>query len=569
MNLNNFEDFVSETILERGLDYYHDLAVEDLQGMENGQWFAIVEGTQDYQVDVRLDETDEILEYRCTCPYKGEICKHVVAVLYEILDVSEEDEKNTASANANWKQLIQKIPDKDLRTFVTEYAAKDRTFRNHLSIKFSDLTGGDKREKYRELVSDIFTTSQDDEFGFVFDLYELINKINTLFSKAEEYLKNNNPEEAFAIASAIAPECINTMDMVDDSNGDLGEAIDHSFNIADKILQTNAPTELKEEVFDWLLAQARNPDYDDYGCADYLEYLIVEHANSPGSIGKVLEFIDDQLANIMGGNNLLGNIRKSRYLQFKIDLLIQSGEQEKADQIINDNLHLSDLRQIMVDRHLKKGNLQKAIEMIKEGLEIAEKEDLPGVVINWKEQLLNIYQKQKDMANIRKWSLDLFFNSRREPMKYYKIYKNTFNAKEWTNERNRIVQQLLEEKKAPPRYGSYGYIPLTEVYIEEKMWDELFRWIKASPNIRMLNEYLPYLKNDYASELLPLYRKAIIREAEKASNRNEYKALTYYIKKMEDIPGGKGQGPELAKELLRKHSNRPAMKDEFRKAGYK
>ncbi|MFO7822129.1 MAG: hypothetical protein R6V56_08785 [Lentisphaeria bacterium] len=222
----------------------------------------------------------------------------------------------------------------------------------------------------------------------------------------------------------------------------------------------------------------------------------------------------------------------------------------------------------MVDRHLKKGNLQKAIEMIKEGVEIAEKEDLPGVVINWKEQLLNIYQKQKDTTNIRKWALDLFFNSRREPMKYYKIYKNTFNAKEWTNERNRIVQQLLEQEKAPPRFGSYGYTPLTEVYIEEKMWDELFRWVKTSPNIRMLNEYLPYLKNDYASELLPLYRKAIIREAEKASKRNEYKTLTYYIKKMEDIPGGEDQAPELARELINKHSNRPAMKDELRKAGY-
>jgi len=568
MNLNNFEDYVSETIIERGLDYYHDLAVEDLQGMENGQWFAIVEGTQDYQVDVRLDETDEILKYRCTCPYKGEICKHVVAVLYEIREVSEENERNNASANTEWKKLIQEVPEKDLRAFLTEYAAKDRTFRNYLSIRFSDYTDGDIREKYQELVSHIFKTSQDDDFGFVLDLSELIDKINPLFSKAEEYLKNNNPEAAFAIASAIAPECINIMDFVDDSNGELAEAIDHSFNITDKILKSGAPAVLKREVFDWLLSQARNRDYDDYGCADYLEPLIVEHASSSGSIEKVLEFIDDKLSNIKEHNALLVNIRKSRYLQFKVDLLIESGEQEKADQIINDNLHLSDLRQIVVDRQRKKGNVEQTIGLIKEGLEIAEREDLPGVVINWKEQLLNIYQEQKDTANIRKWALDLFFDSHREPMKYYKIYKNTFNSEEWINERNRIVQQLLEEEKAPPRFGSYGYTSLTRVYIEEKMWDELFRWVKASPNIRMLNEYLLYLKNDYASELLPLYRKAIIMEAEKASKRNEYKALTYYLKKMEDIPGGKGQVPELARELLRKHSNRPAMKDEFKKAGY-
>jgi hypothetical protein len=40
MNLKTFENKISDTILQRGKSYYEDGAVANLQGMENGQWFA-------------------------------------------------------------------------------------------------------------------------------------------------------------------------------------------------------------------------------------------------------------------------------------------------------------------------------------------------------------------------------------------------------------------------------------------------------------------------------------------------------------------------------------------------
>ena len=86
MNLNNFQDYVSAAVLESGMDSYINHAVADLQGFENGQFFAIVEDTKDYQVDIKLDDTKTILDYRCNCPNKRKICKHIVAVLYDILD---------------------------------------------------------------------------------------------------------------------------------------------------------------------------------------------------------------------------------------------------------------------------------------------------------------------------------------------------------------------------------------------------------------------------------------------------------------------------------------------------
>ncbi len=72
MYLKNFENSISEVVLKRGQNYYKYGAVTDLQEMDNGQWFAIVEGNDDYEVDIRLGKNDAVLKYACNCPFEGE-----------------------------------------------------------------------------------------------------------------------------------------------------------------------------------------------------------------------------------------------------------------------------------------------------------------------------------------------------------------------------------------------------------------------------------------------------------------------------------------------------------------
>ena len=82
MNLNNFEDNISSVIFKRGEDYYLDNAVADLQDMENGQWFAIVEGSYDYEVDIRLDSNGNI---RPSKPETRQSSKHIDAAISQIM----------------------------------------------------------------------------------------------------------------------------------------------------------------------------------------------------------------------------------------------------------------------------------------------------------------------------------------------------------------------------------------------------------------------------------------------------------------------------------------------------
>ncbi|MBL7813595.1 MAG: DEAD/DEAH box helicase [Saprospiraceae bacterium] len=83
-SIHTFEKYVNKTILERGVKYYKRGLVYDLTDHKDGYWTAGVEGSyDDYEVEIKLDD-DIVKEWNCDCPYDGDVCKHVVATLFEI-----------------------------------------------------------------------------------------------------------------------------------------------------------------------------------------------------------------------------------------------------------------------------------------------------------------------------------------------------------------------------------------------------------------------------------------------------------------------------------------------------
>ncbi len=78
----------NDSAYERGVRYYQQGRVLDLAQGERGVYHAVVEGTREYKVEVRLSKNgDGVEDYTCNCPaaelYLG-ACKHTVAVLKEI-----------------------------------------------------------------------------------------------------------------------------------------------------------------------------------------------------------------------------------------------------------------------------------------------------------------------------------------------------------------------------------------------------------------------------------------------------------------------------------------------------
>jgi hypothetical protein len=569
MNLKNFKNDISSAIYERGYAYYNDGSVLALKQLKNGKWIAEVEGNYgEYRVEVKLDNNLNIENRRCSCPFDGIICKHVVAVLLSI----EEKLQSGNSSNkpemteSEWKSIIENTDETKLRMFLMEYADAHQEFRDELIIHLSESSGELDIGKYQNIIANSFDAMAG-RYGYIdyHHTHVAISPVYDLLYKAEEYISGENYYEAFSIAAAVAPECIEKIEYFDDSNGELGEAISQAFEITDKILGLTNDKNLSDEIFDWLLEQANNKDYDDYGCGDELEPIFFKWAVTDSRIEKAYAFIEQQLVKNSDSDGWTSRYRTTKYLKYKTDLLLKEGKEESAAQLINNNIHLSEFRKIKIDLALGQNDYPQAILHIKEGILQAEKDKLAGVVHQFKDQLLDIYKKLNDKNNIRQISRELFLDNR-SSINYYRLYKSTFENAEWEHERESIIRKLSENRTKSIWDVSFQS-DLASVFVEEKMWGNLLSEIKQSKNINIVERYSKYLINDYPKELIEIYKESILKYAVN-TGRNYYADIVGYLKNMAKIKGGETIAVNLMNELLEKYKNRPAMKEEFKKLNW-
>ena len=82
--IDSFERYVNSTIIKRATSYYENGNVIDVAETRPGEFEATVEGSEDYTVQLKLED-GKITEYDCDCPYDmGPVCKHIVAVIMHL-----------------------------------------------------------------------------------------------------------------------------------------------------------------------------------------------------------------------------------------------------------------------------------------------------------------------------------------------------------------------------------------------------------------------------------------------------------------------------------------------------
>jgi uncharacterized Zn finger protein len=137
MNFPAFEIGIERKILDRGFDYYENNNVIDVENLGNGEFSAVVEGSEDYEVFVEISK-GKVVEHSCDCPYDwGDVCKHVVAVLYYIRDTEILGESTDKEGVKSQLQLIiDDMSEQDLRDYVLFYALRNRQFREDFTEEF-------------------------------------------------------------------------------------------------------------------------------------------------------------------------------------------------------------------------------------------------------------------------------------------------------------------------------------------------------------------------------------------------------------------------------------------------
>lgn len=140
ITLKDFEEQIDEVVLDRGLEYFELGCVKEVTPLNTYDYEAIVEGSEDYYVDLTI-KNGVVKQYLCDCPYDyGPVCKHVVAVLYYMqknlftIDITNEDwdeeykdtKQNTASEQVD--ETLDALSTSELKEFIRTICEKTKSY---------------------------------------------------------------------------------------------------------------------------------------------------------------------------------------------------------------------------------------------------------------------------------------------------------------------------------------------------------------------------------------------------------------------------------------------------------
>ncbi|WDZ98568.1 SWIM zinc finger family protein [Mucilaginibacter sp. SJ] len=568
LTLKNFERWINPAILQRGKKYYKDGAVLSIEEDE-GDWTAEVEGSDCYQVTITILAGEEIGDYYCDCPYDGDTCKHIAAVLFtirdefkEVVNIPENEKKKN-----QFDALLSKISADEYRTFVKHFAGKNKDFKIAFEVFFADkddrLNVG---EKYTELIQKLFKKHAPHGFIEYRSATGFAREIDKFIGDANSFIKKGNYKDAFSIASVLLKEVLWISLSADDSSGDIGGIIFDVVELIDDIVaDEDAAVDIKEAIFKFITDELHNERYFDgdigYNLFETFEIL----AGNLGKSTEFLDFIDTKLRKPGGGYT------RNFFLEKKIAFLENAGRAEEVVELINENLHIKTIRQDQVDKAISARNFETAKMLIAGGIQIAEKENLRGTLRDWEEQLLRIAEIENDILTIRRFCKQFAFGNMFNKQ-YYNQWKNTFSADEWGDIIEKEIEKKIKEainyqKKNKWRsLNSELLSNLAPFYIEENYPDRLFALVKNEPGLDCILQYHKYLCPHYPTELIEIYLPALDAYADRVNERSGYSALVSKIEMiLTDIPAGKDQIMDLVKQLKIRYARRPAMIDELRK----
>ncbi len=573
LTLNNFDNQISGAVLKRGKQYYQDGAVIEIEEINDGFWNAEVEGSEFYDVKVQLNESDAIIDSSCTCPYDGDICKHVIAVLYTIreekiinIDVSETKDPKKLS----FQDLLEKITLKEYKEFITEYASRNKDFKTTFELAFADKDETiDFGKKYTGMLKTIIRKHSDHGFVGYREAFALSKEVNNLLADAENMLRKGNFMSAFDILTAVLKEMMNVVTCCDDSDGNIGGVLSETISLISNTAD-DAPVPLKEDIFNFLFKELNDKLYFDYGDFGYEMFGIFEElAFELDKSGEFFNYIDSKILQLTGEYD---DHRKSFLYTRKIEFLSSIGKTEEAGKLIQQNLEIVEVRQGEINKFIQEKDYAKAKALIKDGIAIAGKKGHSGTTSQWEKELLRIAFLENDIKIIRHYTRYFAFD-RWFSKEYYDQWKATYTQEEWIVTIENYIDETLKKilGKNERGRGKFWFTvnspvlsAIAPVYIEEGYWDRLLDLVKKETELDVIMKYHAYLFTQYPEELLAMYLPAIELAGDTASARNQYKDLVMKMEKViKDMPQFKADIIAVAQKLKSKYPRRPAMVDEL------
>lgn len=561
--LNQFEQYIDETILKRGLQYFKKGHVHEPEEISPGKYEAIVEGTEDYTVQLTL-KNGIITEHVCDCPYDfGPVCKHVAAVIFYLQQDELEPNKKTKKAKSGQTakaakrktvaqqvdELLEKASHEELKQFVREKASQNAPFRNLFLSSFAQHNSDESKELYVKQVKSILKTASD-RHGFIdWSASRLVgNAVYNLLQSAQKQINNRNYKSAVFICTAVMEQMTEALQYSDDSNGDIGGSVDAAYEMLYTIAQEKSSEEIRKLIIEYCFTSFDRQIYSGWGWHIGVLHLAALLLKTDEETERIFKQIEKAQRS---------DYEREEAQSIKYDILLKTKGETAAEKYLEQNITNSNLRREAIQKALKKKNFEKAISLAKDGVNFDLK-DKPGLAKEWYDWLLKIAQAQNDSERIIEYARLLFIDNFRNEQDYYQILKQHVKPEKWVAFIESVIQDITTEK----RWLDTGLI--ASIFIKEEWWDRLLELVKKSPDLNTIDHYGKYLSKNYSDEIVELYANGITKYMKNSMGRDHYQNACRYIRKIIKL-GARDKANEIISYLRTEYPQRKALMEELAK----
>lgn len=525
----SWKELFDEDRLDRGYNYFITDKVYDVV-LTNDSITSKVEGSKSNIYEVKITfKDDEIDSLYCTCPYcyADFNCKHMVATLYKKEEIEHNTRNNILEDNCTelslFADIIKNIDETKLRRYIYDKFCNDSDFIEEFINNFQEKFSPDDFYNYETMLDNIFNIDVVElynENGFYqeapFNRYLksfIDNKISLLFKKEQyEYVL----QLLYIIYENISNKT-NVKQYIDVDN------ILNSCNYyLEKIIDVQTDKD-NEEVLNYLLNKI-SYDYNEDITPYFINICINKFIKK-----QYLKQLDQVLSALIEKGNLSSSVLLNKYqLMKKLEYPLVNQETFLQQYRSND-----DLMKVLVQEEINKHNIDNAISLL------LESKKIHGDTYSLETNLLlfELYKINNDKENAIEELKNIIYDYNIKDMIYIEQLKELTDDNKWSTEKKELIE-FYEE--------TYAYEFLNHFYVFEEDYDKLFENISSNCRIELIEEYKEYIEEDYAAEILDIYKKLVLKEAMNSKNISGYTLIIHYL----DIMMGYKNSTNVVNEVI-------------------
>ncbi|WP_409273482.1 SWIM zinc finger domain-containing protein [Neobacillus sp. SCS-31] len=556
MDINNFEEYFDPVILERGKDYYYKNKVDHIIQDSNGEYKAVISGSDVYSVTARLNSELEIDELTCDCPYDWtDHCKHKAAILYKIRDLLgrneafiQKENPNDAPPNNGLQGILSTLDKDELIKIISDLSDQYPEIEKEIQFRYS--VDENEISQCKTLVTECINKEKYKGFISWSKVGPAVKGAELALERAVQRLEGGFYSQAIGISLVVMPPVVKMIDFSDDSgyiSPILNEATEIIIESAHKASELESE-QRQEELFNEIIKEAKNRRYD--GWSEWRHELLKAGAAFCGN-KKVRNRLDKVIEQLLGKEtpvnwNSSYEIEALKVLQFM--LIERFDPAEMAQAFLESNIQFKTFREKAILRALEKEDFTKALQLCEDGIVLNSR--LPGLVDMWKRYRYKTYEQMGDIDNQKVLARELLMNNN---LDFYPIHKGLFPPAEWEREK----ESFLNELESKDFSSVYRHIIESE--------SETSRILRYCQNhrIEIMNLY-EHIIEHYPREVSELFRSYIEYLSKEAGDRRKYKGVCKVIRTYK-----KACGSESAKLLIdhlkSQYQRRPAFIEELNK----